>query len=380
VINMKGFDCRFVEPDDAFDLMRLYQGSIPRIKSDALFLDLARLRGEIEANGRYWAAASSKGQIVALIALQHDAENRLGRVRRMYAAGPEAERREGLSVALSFLMEKLTAEGGTDLVYSTTRTLTLEQQDLALEQGFKVLGVFPNAVHADPRRLNGLSAWFAPDVLAKRRHSEFSLHPVVEPFFEIVRKQCDLPKQGTAKIPEPPADLEPVPPLEMVEAPRFVAERYRQVKARKNLSVNFFPFETPNILFTSPDGKVEVFVRLVKETRFACILGEHITGAVDPVRLYRDVAAALYASRVIYIEVINDAADALSTECILSAGFVPCGYLPCLKPAGEKRRDYVVFARSYEYFTYPRLKVNSLYLDYLREYCKARAAMSTRDA
>jgi len=51
-----------------------------------------------------------------------------------------------------------------------------------------------------------------------------------------------------------------------------------------------------------------------------------------------------------------------------------------LKPAGEKRRDYVVFARSYEYFTYPRLKVNSLYLDYLREYCKARAAMSIRDA
>ena len=135
----------------------------------------------------------------------------------------------------------------------------------------------------------------------------------------------------------------------------------------------FLPFETPNILFTSPDGKVEVFVRLVKETRFACILGEHITGAVDPVRLYRDVAAALYASRIIYIEVINDAADALSTECILRAGFVPCGYLPCLKQAGEKRRDYVVFARSYEYFTYPRLKVNSLYLDYLREYCKARA-------
>jgi hypothetical protein len=369
-----------VEPEDAFELMRLYQGSSPRIKSDALFLDLARLRGEIAANGRYWAAASSKGRIVALVALQHDVDNRLGRVRRMYAAGSEVERREGLSVALAFLMERLTADGATDMVYSTTRTLTLEQQDLALEQGFKVLGVFPNAVYADPRRLNGLCAWFAPEVLTKRRHAGFSLHPIVEPFFEIVRKQCDLPRLGVAKVPAPPADLEPAPALEMIEASRFVAERYRQVKARKNLSVNFFPFDTPNILFTSPDGKVEVFVRLVKETRFACILAEHITGAVDPVRLYREVAAALYASRVIYIEVINDAADASSTECILRAGFVPCGYLPCLKPSGEKRRDYVVFARSYEYFTYPRLKVNSLYLDYLREYCKARAVMSTRDA
>ncbi|MDD5628277.1 MAG: hypothetical protein PHU21_04380, partial [Elusimicrobia bacterium] len=161
--NKKGFSCRFVEPDDAFELMRLYQGSVPRIKSDALFLDLALLRGEIERHGRRWAAATASGRICALVALQHDAENRMGRVRRMYAAGPEAERREALSAALSFLMEKLTGEGATDLVYSTTRTLTLEQQDLTLEQGFKVLGVFPNAVYADPRRLNGLSCWFAPE-------------------------------------------------------------------------------------------------------------------------------------------------------------------------------------------------------------------------
>ncbi|MCX5795611.1 MAG: hypothetical protein NTY77_08975 [Elusimicrobia bacterium] len=378
--NKKGFECRFVEPDDAFDLMRLYQGSVPRIKSDAMFLDLARLRALIETQGKNWAVAAAKGQLVALVALQVDAENRLGRVRRMYAAGPETERREALSAALSFLMEKIAADGATDMVYSTTRTLTLEQQDIALEQGFKVLGVFPNAVYADPRRLNGLSAWFAPDVLTQRRHADFSLHPLVEPFFEIVRKQCELPKQGTAKVPAPPPDLEPCPPLEMIEAPRFVAERYRQVKARKNLSVNFFPFETPNILFTSPDGRVEVFVRLVKETRFACILAEHLTASVDAVRLYREVAQMLYDRRVIYIEVINDAADVSGTECILRAGFVPCGYMPCLKQTGDKRRDYVVFARSYEYFTYPKLKVNSLYLDYLREYCKARAAMSARDA
>jgi len=164
------------------------------------------------------------------------------------------------------------------------------------------------------------------------------------------------------------------------QAKRFVAERYRQVRLRKHLSVNFFPFETPNILFTSPDGKVEVFVQHVKETRFACILGEHLTAAVDPVSLYREVAQMLYDSRAIYIEVINDAADVSGTECILRAGFVPCGYMPCLKHTGDTRRDYAVFARSYEYFTYPRLKVNSLYMDYLRAYCKARAAMSAHDA
>ena len=372
--------CRLVSPDDAHELMRLYQESFPKVKQDALFLDLARLRGALSDSGRYWVAAERGGRLTALVALLHDAENRLGRIRRMYAAGSEAEKRADLGAALGFLLELIVKDDAADMIYSTTRTLTLEKQELTLEHGFKVLGVFPNAVYADPRRLNGLSAWFAPGVLAGKRHAEFALHPVIEPFFEIARRQCDLPKQEPAKVPPPPAGLPPAPPLEMIEAKRFVAERYRQVRSRKHLSVNFFPFETPNILFTSPDGKVEVFVQHVKETRFACILGEHLTAAVDPVSLYREVAQMLYDSRAIYIEVINDAADASGTECILRAGFVPCGYMPCLKHAGDKRRDYAVFARSYEYFTYPRLKVNSLYMDYLRAYCKARAAMSAHDA
>ena len=378
--NSKTMVCRCVRPDDAFELMRLYQESSLRLKQDGLFLDVERLRAQIAAHGRYWAVAESSGRIAALVALQHDEENRLGRIRRMYAAGPESARRAALAAALGFLMEKIAAEGAAEVVYSTTRTLTLEQQEITLEQGFKVLGVFPNAVYADPRRLNGLSAWFAPGVLAKRRHADFALHPVIEPFFEIARRQCALPKLGLAQVPPLPAGRQPIPEIEMIDARRFVAERFRSIRARKNLSVNFFPFEIPNILFTSPDGNVEVFVHLSRETRFASILGEHLSVGVDPVRLYRDVAAALYGNRVIYLEVINDAADVLGAECILRAGFVPCGYLPCLKQAGEKRRDYVVFARSYEYFTYPRLKVNSLYLDFLREYCKARAAMSSRDA
>ncbi|MDD5656677.1 MAG: hypothetical protein PHF00_05415 [Elusimicrobia bacterium] len=367
--------CRRARPDDAFALMRLYQESFPRMKQDALFLDLGRLRAEIEAHGRWWSVADSGEGLRALVALQLDDKNRLGRIRRMYAAAPEDSRRGLLSAALALLLDATGAAGAADVVYSTTRTLTLEQQEVTLERGFHVCGVFPNAVYADPKRLNGLSVWLAPEALARRRHSDFSLHPVVEPFFEIARRQCGMEKLGAAAVPALPAEREAPPPLEMIAASRFVAERYRQVKSRKNLSVNFFPFETPNILFTSPDGKVEVFVRLSQEMRFASILGEHLTASVDPVALYRDVAALLYANRVIYIEVINDAADVQGIECILRAGFVPCGYLPCLKQAGDKRRDYVVFARSYEYFTYPRLKVNSLYLDYLREYCKARATV-----
>ncbi|MEK7743966.1 MAG: hypothetical protein AAB578_06225 [Elusimicrobiota bacterium] len=364
---------RMARPEDALALMRLFQDSPARLKGDPLFLDLRRLKEEITRPERWWTVAERDGEIGALVSLTLDAQNKVARIHRMIGEN------ESIAGALAFLMKRVESQGAAEVVYSTTRNLTLEQQELTLKNGFKVLGVFPNAVYADPGRLNGLSAWFAPGVLDSRRRADFKLHPVIAPFYEIARKQCGLSKLALCEAPEPPGGGEGVPELEMISAPRFVAERFRQLKARKNLSVNFYPFAKPNILLTSADGKAEVFVHMVPRTRFAGILAEHLTAAVDPVRLYAEVCRMLYESRVIYVEAINDAADSQGIECILRAGFTPSGYLPCLRQASDGRRDYVVFARSYEYFTYPKLKVNSLYLDYLREYCKARAALSSRE-
>ncbi len=383
---------RMARPEDALSLMRLFQDSPARVKGDPLFLNLPRLKEEITRAERWWTVAERDGEIRALVSLTLDSQNKVARIHRMIGGHgaavlggrPCSDPGEGgvqepLAGALAFIMKRVESQGAAEVVYSTTRNLTLEQQEITLKNGFKVLGVFPNAVYADPGRLNGLSAWFAPGVLDSRRRADFKLHPVIAPFYEIARKQCGLSKLALCEAPEPPGGGEGVPELEMISAPRFVAERFRQLKARKNLSVNFYPFAKPNILLTSADGKAEVFVHMVPRTRFAGILAEHLTTAVDPVRLYAEVCRMLYENRVIYVEAINDAADSQGIECILRAGFTPSGYLPCLRQASDGRRDYVVFARSYEYFTYPKLKVNSLYLDYLREYCKARAALSSRD-
>jgi hypothetical protein len=66
---------------------------------------------------------------------------------------------------------------------------------------------------------------------------------------------------------------------------------------------------------------------------------------------------------------INDAADALGTEALIQAGYLPCAYFPALKKQNNVRRDYVVFARSFENFFYPDLgKIAPVYRQYLRQY------------
>lgn len=366
-------DFRVARPDDAFTLMRLHQlcGSA----REELLLDLPTLQRELARTDRLWVLSTEGEEPVAFIALSLEPPLRLGRIDLMGARGEPAPRRRRLDAAMRFVMEEVSRRGELDVLYSTTRNLTLDQQASTVECGFKVLGVFPNAASADVNRINGLTVWFAPDVLERKRHCGFPLHPVASPFFELARRQCDLPPLPAAPRPELLGAAAPLPELELIEAPRFVAERFRRLRERKSLSVNFYPFQEPNALIVSPDQSVEIFAMLLPEKRYANLLSERLTAAVDPVELYRRAVAMLYDRPIHYIEIINDAADTLGIECIVRAGFAPCGYFPCLKHAGNMRRDYVVFAKAFEFFEYTPPPNESGYTAFLLEFCKARSTL-----
>ncbi|MBI5629955.1 MAG: hypothetical protein HY921_03610 [Elusimicrobia bacterium] len=311
--------------------------------------------------------------VQASLSLALEPEQGLAKIQKMLASGPEPAQKARLKALISEALDKLRGRGGIDLVYNTTRTLTPEQQELTLELGFKVLGIFPSARAADSRKINGLAVFYAPEAL-KKRYSPFPLHPAIFPFFELARAQCGLEPLPLAARPALAAEAPALPPLEMIEAPRFVAERFRRLKARRSLSVNFYPFQVPNVLFTSPDQSVEVFAWLHRPMGFATIVAEHLTVPVSPVELYRRVVEALRSSQAGYIEVINDAADAAGIECILQAGFVPCGYFPALKKHVDLRRDYVVFARTFEPFSCDEACLSEPYARLLAEFRRAQAS------
>jgi len=89
---------------------------------------------------------------------------------------------------------------------------------------------------------------------------------------------------------------------------------------------------------------------------------------VHPTELYTAVLQILRSHGVMYVEIINDAADVFGTECILEAAFTPCAYIPAFKRQGESRRDYVVFGKAFEYLCKPDLEMPVPYLEFFKEY------------
>ncbi|MBU2574849.1 MAG: hypothetical protein KKH28_12310 [Elusimicrobia bacterium] len=335
---------------------------------------------EMQSENSILFAAEKGKDLVAVIFVLSERNHGLCKIYRMYADAGAEGAREILKKLLLFAMDHLQNSAfRPDVLYTTTRTLTLKQQEFTLDLGFKLLGIFPNVPGQAPSGFNGLTARYFNNALADKRYTDFSLHPAIAPFYEITRKECGLGKLPVSPPAAPAEDRNrtTLPVLEALQAPGFVARRFDMLKERKFLSINFYPFQKPNILITSPDQGIEMFVKAVQEPRFAAIVAEKLDVAVDPVQLYKAVALILRGLNISYIEVINDAADAAGINDILNAGYLPCAYFPALKRQGNARRDFVIFSKSFERIFQPFSgDVNETYKQYLKAYLSLSAKHS----
>lgn len=368
---LEGIDYRRAELKDVEPLMRLHQKAAENVLDDPLLVDYRKLKEAIQSQATVWIVADRDGEVPAALSILLDRENRLAKINRFIVDPNWPQHEEVLKRALPLLIRYL-GEKGIEVIYNTTRTLSLEQQELTLGMGFKILGIFPNAQGADPLKINGLTAYFADGVLENRRHHDFKLHPLVQPIYRLAQTQCTLPDLPPADVSGVPSDsFHALPKLEIIHASAFVAHRYGRLKERRSLNSAFYPFQQPNALITDPAQKIEMFVRVFPEMKFAAIIGERLDLPVNPAELYNEVSVMLNREGISFIEVINDAADPTGIEFITRACFIPCVYFPAFKDQGRERRDYVVFARSFERVlgAVPGLReVNRLYFEYLSEY------------
>ena len=369
--SMHGIDYRRAELADVFPLMKLYQIASTNVFADPLLLDYRAMQKDLESPKSVWIVADDRGSLLAAMSIQLDRENRLAKINRLLLDPAWEGSSQVLHQALPLLVNYL-GEKGIEVLYTTTRTLSLAQQQLTLKMGFEMLGIFPNAQGADPLKLNGLTAYFFGDVLRARRRADHGLHPKIAPLYELVRESCGLEALPATSAPDlSGATYEALPRLETIFAPDFVAHRFEKLKERKSLSTTFYPFQEPNALLSDPGQRVEIFVKLVPERRFAAILGERLDLAVNPTELYHEVALMLNARGISFIEVLSDAADVVGLECMTQAGFVPCVYFPAFKHQGDFRRDYIVLARAFERVLGSQRQssvVHPQYLKFLQQY------------
>lgn len=365
---------RIAGSHDVFKILQLYQRAKTSIWQDILFLDYKRLERAIASKSALWIVSERQNRVIAALSIIFDVDQGLSKITRMLVDPEVSDPKEELRSLLHYSLATLKLRvPGIEIIYTTTLSMTLEQQEITLEEGFKILGVFPNAFGEDQSRLNGISAIFLDEVLVKKRYQDFKIHQITKPFFDLAQQACGLPDvQIIDKIPRPPSrDYDPLPTLEMIRAARFVHHRFQELKRRRSQFLNFFPFHSPNTVITSPAQDLEIFVRITEDRRFAAIIGEHMERSVDPVKMYESVLKMLHANNVSYVEVINDAGDAFGTDCIIRAGFTPCAYLPAFKRQNHTRRDFVVFGRSFEYLCKPDLQDHRPYFKFYLEYLRA---------
>lgn len=354
---------------DVFNIIKLYQKAKVSPDIDPLFLDYRRLEESIRSNQNLWVLTEIEGSVNAAIYLNFDWSQGLCKISRMIVDHEVEDAKGVLKECLRYVLHLIHNEHeDIDIVYTTTMSMSLEQQNITLEEGFKTLGIFPNAGGEDNTRMNGLTAFFYPGVLEGKRYDHFSSHPAVAPFSAISLKQCQLEQPPVQPVQFDTSSFKDVPELEIIEAPRFSRTRFRRLREYQSQILNFYPFYEPNCIICDENQEIEIFLRLRRANGFAAVIGEHVTMSVNPVQLYEEMQKILRQHGVNYIEIINDASDLFGIECILRSGFTPCAYFPAFKKQGGTRRDYVVFGKSFEYLCRPATALNSAYSDFYREY------------
>lgn len=384
MIRVGGVIYRKAEERDVFPLMKLFQLSQNSTQKDSLFLDHVKLRAALLQTDCSWIVGEKDNQLLACFSILLDKEDRLAKMNRFFLDPTWEDWSQLLKDALPLLLQYLTDEKRRiEVIYTTSRTFTMPQQEMMLNMGFKILGILPVSGGVDDSQINGLTAYFCDGVLKERRYREFSLHPIVVPFYELVRKECGLETLPVAEKPQMKTlEFEELPSLELIYAPNFVSEKFRKMRERKSLAIHFYPFTQPNTLITDAHEKVEIYVKIMEDSRMATIIGERLDMSINPTELYSKVSHMLNARNINYIEVISDAADVWGVEAITMAGYLPCAYFPCLKDQGEVRRDYVVLARSFERpfaEASTPFEVHHTFLDFFKEYYQLEARSYLRN-
>ena len=162
-----------------------------------------------------------------------------------------------------------------------------------------------------------------------------------------------------------------VPSLELINAAQFVKYRFNNQVKGECIDFAFYPFATPNVLITSPDSSIELFLSVNELDKSCAIIGCKVDRKVSLTKLFLKVANMLRDQGVRYVEMIVRANRHNIIDKVIQSRFIPCGYVPGLQRTEDNTRfDYVVLSRSFEILDFNNLELTGVNELYLKEYVK----------
>jgi hypothetical protein len=355
---------------DAFLIAELYNHVYRGQYADPMMSSPDLIMQVLSNKDYHWIIAKSKDLIVASVVFRYDEQNTLAKV--YGAVVHEKYRGKNLTEKLIHFgfdgLKKIKKPA--QVLYAVTRTVSPAPQKLTLNLGFKKVGIFPNVHKTDLYETHGLTVILSQQAL-ESRFQNFELHPAISNLFEIVRKQCGLPRLEIAKVEFSFSKIKSKKrnlDLEAIHAPGFVIHRFNVEKKGKNKHNWYFPFHEPNLLLTSPDQKIEVFCYLSAKDKHCVIIGVRDVNKIGLQIILNSAMWVLHEIGARYIELILRADDLKTIDTVIKTEFIPCAYFPAMYLSEKMRYDFVVFSRSFEILNFKNMKLDGVNKQYLLQY------------
>ncbi|GGV30614.1 GNAT family N-acetyltransferase [Streptomyces spectabilis] len=339
--------------------------------------DPAVMRRLITDPHTHWLTArlADSGALAGSAVVQTDPGSRIGKLVGL-AVHPD-RRRGGLAGRLTgAVCDAAFAAERLDSVYATVRMVTEGPQQVVVRNGFKPLGLLPNAAEVAGCESLGLFARFADGVLA-RRASVHRAPAALGPLLTAAESSTGvpygvvLPSDTLGSVgPDGPAQP-PTADLEVISAPGFVRRRFLELFP--DPAGRYYPLHAPNAVLVPPDGAFEAYVDLNPVAGSCALIAVHpypaaVTHALEP--LMRTVSR----SGADYVETLLPLSDTASLTAFLAQGFVPSAVYPAMRRIGETFHDYVVLSRTSRQIDFRTIAVSGPLQPYVSAYLTAWTA------
>ncbi|WP_030715896.1 GNAT family N-acetyltransferase [Streptomyces sp. NRRL F-2580] len=359
---------------DIAELRQLYYAVYGPHYPVALGTDPAEMARLIEDPYSLWLVGrcAGSGALTSSAAVRGEPGSRIGRLEGI-AVHPE-HRSAGLAATLTeALCAGMLDTGRLDSVYATVRTVSSGPQRVVARNGFRPLGILPNAVDLRSRESLALYARHSAGVLDRRIPVTEVPAPLL-PLLRTAEAALGIRYPGVRAEPSPlpaPAPHGAAEQLEMIEAPAFVRRRFRE---RFPCAQGwFYPLHTPNVLLTPEDGRFEVYAYLNRAGGYASLLTAHPDPAAAAAYL-EPVTRALARAGAGYVEALVPLAHREALSAFLAQGFVAGALYPAMRADGAGFHDYAVLSRSSERIDFRGVAVEPPLQPYLDCYTSAWAS------
>ncbi|WP_030682880.1 GNAT family N-acetyltransferase [Streptomyces sp. NRRL B-1347] len=359
---------------DIADLRQLYFDVYGHGYPVPLGSDPAVMRRLITDPHTHWLTArlADGGALAGSAVVQTDPGSRIGKLVGL-AVHPD-RRRGGLAGRLTgAVCDAAFAAERLDSVYATVRMVTEGPQQVVVRNGFKPLGLLPNAAEVAGCESLGLFARFADGVLA-RRESVPRAPAALAPLLTAAESSTGVPY---AAVPSPhtvgpagPAQP-PTADLEVISAPGFVRRRFLELFP--DPAGRYYPLHAPTAVLVPPDGAFEAYVDLNPVAGSCALIAVHphpaaVTHALEP------LMATVSRSGADYVETLLPLSDTASLTAFLAQGFVPSAVYPAMRRIGETLHDYVVLSRTSRQIDFRTIAVSGPLQPYVSAYLTAWTA------